>query len=178
MEDLLTQRLVLHPLTVEEAQFLTREEQGEHSQWAPGYPAAADIAGARRYVETCAAEGDPQPFGAWEIRRREDFEAIGGLGFHGPPDEDGAVTIGYGLVPVAQGRGYATEALRGLLRFARAHGVRQVRGDTDRGNTASQRVMAAAGMKPVGEDERLKYYAVRWPDTMDGQRTRGRREAG
>lgn len=123
-------------------------------------------------------EGDPQPFGAYEIRRREDGEAIGGIGFHGPPDEDGAVTIGYGLVPAAQGRGYAAEALRGLLRFARAQGVAQVRGDTDRGNTASQRVMRAAGMDLVGEDERLMYYAVRWPDPMDGPGAPERRGTG
>ncbi|MCJ1676858.1 GNAT family N-acetyltransferase [Streptomyces sp. APSN-46.1] len=168
MEDLVTQRLVLHPLSVQEAASLARGEPEGHGRWARGYPTAADIAGARRHLDTCALQGDPQPFGPYEIRRREDGEAIGGLGFHGPPDEDGTVTIGYGLAPSAQGRGYAAEALRALLGFARAHGVRQVLGDTDRGNIASQRVMAAAGMEPVGEDDRLKYYAVRWPVPADG----------
>ncbi|MEU8779890.1 GNAT family N-acetyltransferase [Streptomyces sp. NPDC048606] len=163
MEDLVTQRLVLHPLSVPEAESLARGKPREHERWAPDYPTAADIAGARRHLDTCALRDDPQPFGPYEIRRREDGEAIGGLGFHGPPDENGTVTIGYGLAPSAQGRGYATEALRALLEFARTHGVTQVVGDTDRANLASQRVMAAAGMEPVGEDERLKYYALHWP---------------
>ncbi|MFV0130147.1 hypothetical protein ACLGI4_20985 [Streptomyces sp. HMX112] len=40
---------------------------------------------------------------------------MGGLGFHGPADENGSVTIGYGLTPSARGEG---QALRGLLLFA------------------------------------------------------------
>jgi RimJ/RimL family protein N-acetyltransferase len=50
-------------------------------------------------VAACADTGDPQPFGNYEIRRREDEQAIGGVGFHAPADKDGSVTIGYGLIP-------------------------------------------------------------------------------
>ena len=76
------------------------------------YPTTMDVAGARRYLEVCAATGDPQPFGAYKIRLRADGAAIGGVGFHGAPDERNTVTIGYGLAALAQGNGYATEALR------------------------------------------------------------------
>ncbi|MEV6950543.1 GNAT family protein [Streptomyces sp. NPDC051183] len=164
MEDLVTARLVLHPMSAREAAALTRGTPGANPGWAPGYPTRADTTGALRHLETCEAHGDPAPFGAYEIRRREDGRAIGGLGFHGPPDQDGTLTVGYGLVPEVRGLGYATEALRALLFLARAYGVTRVEGDTDHGNTASQRVMTAAGMRLVGEDERLKYYAVDWPD--------------
>lgn len=125
--------------------------------------------GARRYLETCESAGDPQPFGTYEIRRREDGRAIGGLGFHGAPDLDGTVTIGYGLVPAVQGNGYATEALRALLLFARAEGITRVKGDTSHDNIASQRVMTAAGMSLVAQDERLKYYAVEWAEEWMGE---------
>jgi hypothetical protein len=61
----------------------------------------------------CAATGDPQPFGAYEIRRRQDGHAIGAVGFHRPPDENGIVTIGgraiYARVPVAGDRRSAAE---------------------------------------------------------------------
>ncbi|MBT2408862.1 MULTISPECIES: GNAT family N-acetyltransferase [unclassified Streptomyces] len=163
MDDLLTERLVLHPMSVQEAAALTRGEAHDAVSWARGYPTEADVSGARRYLDLCEAEGDPQPFGPYEIRRREDGCVIGGLGFHGPPDPDGTVTIGYGLVAGARGHGYAAEALRALLLFARTQGVSRVAGDTDHGNIASQRVMAAAGMKLVSEDEYLKYYTLEWP---------------
>ncbi|MYV97450.1 GNAT family N-acetyltransferase [Streptomyces sp. SID3343] len=164
MDDLVTARLVLHPMTVDDALRVMAREPAADARWAPGYPDAGDVTGANRFVSTCAAVGDPQPFGAYEIRRREDGCAIGGVNFHGPVDEDGAVTIGYGLVPAAQGRGYASEALREVLRFAKASGVARVDGDTEHHNVASQRVMAAAGMLLVAEDERLKHYRITWYD--------------
>ncbi|MFE0630784.1 GNAT family N-acetyltransferase [Streptomyces sp. NPDC058864] len=164
MDDLATARLVLHPMTADEAERVLAGEPGDAARWAPGYPTDGDVFAARRFLGTCAATGDPRPFGNYEIRRREDGRAIGGIGFHGRPDEHGDVTIGYGLVPSARGSGYASEALRGLLLFARAHGVTRVKGDADLDNTASQHVMTAAGMRPAGEDERLRYFVTTWAD--------------
>ncbi|MFD7089558.1 GNAT family N-acetyltransferase [Streptomyces sp. NPDC056652] len=164
MDDLVTERLVLHPLSVLEAERVAAAEPADGDLWAPGYPADGDMVGARRYLTTCAITGDPQPFGPYEIRRREDGYAIGGLGFHGAPDENLTVTIGYGLIPSEHGRGYASEALRELLRFARTSGITRVQGDTDHENTASQRVMTAVGMRLVSEDEQVKYYGIVWAD--------------
>jgi RimJ/RimL family protein N-acetyltransferase len=79
--------------------------------------------------------------------------------------ETGSVTIGFGLVPSARGQGYVSEALRGLLLFARARGVTSVKGDADHDNTASHHVMMAAGMRPAGEDERLRYFEIALTDT-------------
>lgn len=90
---------------------------------------------------------------------------IGGVGFHGRPDSDGRVTIGYGLIPSVRGRGYASEALRALLAFARSQGVASVKGDADLDNTRSHHVMAAAGMRLVGEDDRLKHFRIDWTGT-------------
>jgi RimJ/RimL family protein N-acetyltransferase len=163
MNDLVTERLVVHPMSVMEAEQVAAGEPDGGELWAPGYPAEGDVAGARRFLTTCSITGDPQPFGAYEIRRRDSGQAIGGLGFHGAPDENLSVTIGYGLIPSAQGRGYASEALRGLLRFARSRGITCVNGDTDHDNVASQRVMAAVGMRLIAEDARLKYFRIMWP---------------
>ena len=52
------------------------------------------------------------------VVRREGGEVIGTAAFKGPPDGDGTVEIAYGIVPVHQGRGYATEAVQALLAFA------------------------------------------------------------
>ncbi|HEX3963804.1 MAG TPA: GNAT family N-acetyltransferase [Trebonia sp.] len=164
MDDLVTARLVLHPITVSEAEQVLAGEPEDGARWAPGYPTAGDVIAARRLLDACTNNGDPQPFGNYEIRRREDGQAIGGVGFHGPPDGNGSVTIGYGLIPSARGQGYASEALRGLLLFARARGVTCVKGDTDHDNVASQHVMMAAGMQPAGEGERGRYFEIAWTD--------------
>ncbi|MFD8586228.1 GNAT family N-acetyltransferase [Streptomyces californicus] len=165
MDDLVTERLVLHPMTLGEAERVVAGESDSDARWAPGYPTEGDVSAATRLLSTCAISGDPQPFGTYEIRRRDDGRAIGGVGFHGPPDENGSVTIGYGLVPSARGEGHASEALRGLLLIARTHGVTRVKGDADHDNIASQRVMTAAGMRPAGEDERVRYFEITWTDT-------------
>ncbi|MEV5580596.1 GNAT family N-acetyltransferase [Streptomyces parvus] len=164
MDNLVTERLVLHPMSVDEAeQTVTMTgEPDPDVRWEQGYPTEGDVTVARRFLERCASTGEPEPFGPYVIRRRSDHRAIGGMGFHLPPDEHGSVTIGYGLVPAARGEGYASEALRALLSLARDQGVTSVKGDADHDNTASQHVMTAAGMRQIGEDEHVKYYAVSW----------------
>ncbi|MCX4675429.1 GNAT family N-acetyltransferase [Streptomyces sp. NBC_01433] len=173
MGDLETARLLLHPLSADEAHELVAYAEGgpdgpgRRDSWAAGYPLDGDVSAARRLLNSRTVEGaTPHPHpGAFEIRRREDGLAIGGVDFHGPADDTGSVTIGYGLVPAAQGRGYASEALRALLEFARVSGIARVKGDADHDNIASRHVMAAAGMRQVGEDERVSYYEVSWGDT-------------
>jgi RimJ/RimL family protein N-acetyltransferase len=49
---------------------------------------------------------------------------IGSAGYKGPPSADGTVEVGYGIVRDHQRRGYASEAVRGLL--ARAFAVASV----------------------------------------------------
>src|SRR6266704_4632793 len=58
-------------------------------------------------------------------------QVIGAGGFKGPPGEDGAAEIAYGIVPQYQGRGYATEAAGALVEFALRSGrVRIARAHT------------------------------------------------
>ncbi|MFE7039976.1 GNAT family N-acetyltransferase [Streptomyces atratus] len=162
MTDLETPRLFLRLMSASDALRVMAGKPGDGARWAPGYPSPGEMAAAERFLDTCATTGDPSPFGSFEIRRRDNGEVIGGLGFHGTPDENGHVTIGYGLVPSAQGVGYASEALRALLLFARDQGVSCVHGDTGLDNLASQHVMTAVGMHLVKEDALLKHYRIDW----------------
>jgi RimJ/RimL family protein N-acetyltransferase len=160
MDELVTARLRLRPVGLGEARSVAAGVPGEGSSWAAGYPTANDIVAIGGYLEHRAAAGDPHPFGHYQLVLRADGLTIGGAGFHGPPGEGGEVEVGYGVIPPAQGHGYASEALRALLEFAHLRGVAVVRGAAGRPNVASQRVMAAAGMALVGEDETHLHYAV------------------
>ena len=80
--------------------------------------------------------------------------------------------IGYAVVPWKRRRGYATRALREVLREAKAEGLRFVEITTDPGNVASRRVVEANGGVLVEEfvtpsslgGERKLRYRVRIDD--------------
>ncbi|WOX24732.1 GNAT family N-acetyltransferase [Streptomyces solicathayae] len=160
IESVVTERLLLHPLSVAEAERIVEGEALPGDRWAKGYPEDGSRNGGRGFLRGCAERGDPGVYRAYEIRRREDGFAIGGIGFHGPPDEERFATVGYSLVPDARGQGYAREALGGLIGIARDAGAAGVKGDANLDNLPSQRVMEAAGMTYAGEDERVRYYRL------------------
>jgi RimJ/RimL family protein N-acetyltransferase len=71
-------------------------------------------------------------------------------GFKGPPQE-GTAEIGYSVLPQFQGRGYATEMVGGLVRWALEQpGVFRVVAETEWANPASVRVLSKAGFTPAG----------------------------
>jgi RimJ/RimL family protein N-acetyltransferase len=77
---------------------------------------------------------------------------LGRAGYHGPPDRDGMVEIGYAVGPVHRRRGYARAALEALLRrAAREEAVRTVRVTISPDNTVSFGLAAQYGFTAVGE---------------------------
>jgi len=89
--------------------------------------------------------------GYW-LLERESETAVGAVGFKGPPDADGMVEIGYGVVPSREGRGYATEAAAAVVAFAFAQpDVKTVRAHTLPKASASTRVLVKCGFTHVGE---------------------------
>jgi len=76
----------------------------------------------------------------------------GRAGFHGPPDADGMVEVGYAVDPAHRRRGYARAALEALLQRARDEPtVRRVRVTIAPGNTASLALAMQYGFSAVGE---------------------------
>ena len=157
--DLQTERLILHPVDVTEAERIVVGQLGPDDSWAEDFPFDGDIIGATMFLRATAAHGDQRPFGHYVITRIADGQVIGGVGFKGPP-ENGSVEIGYGLAPSARGHGYAAEAARALVALAREHRLTRVIADTDTGNTASQRTLEHAGFTQFGTDGNLHLYEV------------------
>jgi RimJ/RimL family protein N-acetyltransferase len=96
----------------------------------------ADIA----RVRLATLEADPASL-PWLMRAivlREETRAIGLINFHAPPDEHGAVEIGYEIAEPYRRRGFAREAATALIDWAAANGARLVRARIDVGNVASQ----------------------------------------
>ena len=135
---------------------------------AEGDRAAADRAAP---VPASAYLVGPECRSTWQRRRRQFEEdpatadwvtgivwderagvAVGRAGFHGPPDHDGMVEVGYAIDPAFRRRGYARAALEALLaRAAREPLVRRVRASVRPDNVASYGLVAQYGFRKVGE---------------------------
>jgi len=76
---------------------------------------------------------------------------VGCVGLHEDVEGPGGeIEVGYWIAPPHWGRGYATEALTGLLALARLAGHRRIVSRHAADNPASARVLRKAGFRPTG----------------------------
>ena len=150
----------LHVITPAEAGRIVAGTPLPDDRWHPEYPLADEL----DVLRPLANDPAPDPvFGLMMIRDASDGLAVGGIGFFGPPDADGAVEVGYGLVPAARGRGIAGAALTQAIAIAAAHGVRVVRADTDPANLPSSRVLERAGFRELPASDGLRHFELTLP---------------
>jgi [ribosomal protein S5]-alanine N-acetyltransferase len=77
---------------------------------------------------------------------RQEPIVVGEAGFHGPPDADGRVEIGYMVVSEHRRRGYAEEGVRALMAWATAeHGITRFRAGISPQNAPSLRLIRKLG---------------------------------
>jgi GNAT superfamily N-acetyltransferase len=154
------ERLTLQGLTPAAAADLRLGGTGGFD-WIEGGPFEGTRDAAGMLLKAYEAGVHRPEWGVFVLVRSEDGRAVGGMGFHGAPDEVGRVEIGYDLTEGARGNGYATEALRALAAWALARdGVREVFATVDRTNIPSQGVVTRAGFTRVGEDQGMYAYAL------------------
>ncbi len=85
----------------------------------------------------------------WDPDRRL---VVGRAGYHGPPDGDGMVEVGYSIDPQYRRQGYARAALRALIERARHEpGVRIFRATVSPDNAPSRDLVLSEGLVEVGE---------------------------
>ena len=120
-----------------------------------GYPTEGDLVMARLVADGHLAPGE---WGPWQVIERETGLLVGGAGFKGAPDDEGVVEIGYGLAPVARGRGLAAEAVAALVEHARSRGVRTIRAEVDVANGPSLRVLERLGFARVDDSALVTWW--------------------
>jgi RimJ/RimL family protein N-acetyltransferase len=137
LERIRTARLVLEPLSVEDARAIVAGDLSSVRP-APGWPHDDTLDG----IRIALAHGVST---TWLVLL--DGVVIGDCGLHGPPDEAGDLEIGYGLAEPSRGRGYGTELASALSDWVLAQpGVRRVVArDVLADNAASRVVLERAG---------------------------------
>jgi RimJ/RimL family protein N-acetyltransferase len=149
MKPIETERLLLRPLAVNDAQALACLFAGdwEAIKQTGRMPWPPTEAALRRWIRGYVAPASH----SFLMTRRRDRVAIGGIGFGGPGR---TAELGYALGRSFWGRGYATEGVRAMLAHARAVGYRTLEAFSFVENPASARVLEKAGFADLGVVER------------------------
>lgn len=135
-----TERLTIYPLPDSEINFLIDEESDQDLKLA--------------YISMlsgCVSNPEQRIWYApWAIQRKSDKQIVGDLCFKGL-NSDGMVEIGYGIYPEFSGKGFMTEAVTAMAKWAmRQSDVSRVEAEIDPDNIASQKILLKSGFLPTG----------------------------
>jgi len=143
-----TARLILRPFVAEDFEAVhAMRSDAEVARYLYQEPLSEEETRDRlaRSIASWSSEGD------WlsaAIVERASGATVGDVAFHWVSERDRTAEIGFILDPRHQGKGYATEAARGMLDWAfGTAGLHRVIGRTEARNTASSRVLEKLGMR-------------------------------
>ena len=104
-------------------------------------------------------------WGAWLVFEKESNHCIGDIGFKGKPDSEKMVEVGYGIIPSAQNKGYATEAVREIINWAfSTNQVKNVTAQCLVNNIPSIKVLEKLNMKQIGQEDNLLKWELKPPN--------------
>ena len=163
-----TERLRLRRSRPDDAEEISRYRSDPDVNRQQGWE-RTDPEGVRRDIEEMAARAPGEP-GGWvqfTVEERRGGSLVGDVGLSPADGEPGVIKVGYTIDPAHQRRGYATEAVGALVRYAFEElGAAVVRAYASAENAASIRVAERVGMRLIerfkGEDEDGRWVGVRY----------------
>lgn len=165
-----TDRLVIRAFRVDDATafhgWRNDADVARYTLWDYPYP----VEQAEAFCARMAA-AEPFPEGEYYqvmIEERVSGLAVGDIGIGNGMPNTGAIRIGYSLSPTVHGKGYMTEALRGLLPvLVTSLGIKRFTADIDVRNPASGRVLERLGFKAGPVHEKRTFVKGEWCDEVD-----------
>jgi [ribosomal protein S5]-alanine N-acetyltransferase len=105
----------------------------------------------------------------WTAISKEENKMIGDLCIVGEPNDQGEIEIGYGTYDEFQGKGFMTEMVAGMIRWAKMQPlVKAVIASTSKTNTASFRVLQKNNFIKVGETDIEYHWKLELDDSAGG----------
>ncbi|MDZ7934880.1 MAG: GNAT family N-acetyltransferase [Emticicia sp.] len=99
----------------------------------------------------------------WTLIAKENNKMIGDLCFMGEPNIDGEIEIGYGTYFEFRRKGYMTEAVGEILKWAKTQPkVLKVLANTEKNNLSSQRVLKDNSFSQVNEADGIIYWEIKF----------------
>lgn len=97
----------------------------------------------------------------WTVVLKEKNTMVGDLCFKGKPNEKGEIEIGYGTYESFQGKGYMTEAIGAIVKWAFSQqGVLSIIAETEKNNPASHRILEKNGFAQYKQSDQMIWWRV------------------
>lgn len=146
--ELQTKRLVIVPCTDESLSIYATE----------GFKIGSHI---NNYLKKLEEDPSLLGWGVWLVINKDDHTIIGDIGFKGKPDSENIVEVGYGIVPAAQNKGFATEAVNEILNWAFSSGnVKKIVAECLIDNIPSIKVLEKLNMKRIGIKDNMYLWQL------------------
>ena len=161
-----TQRLTLRFVREGDVETLTAyrndPEVNALQDWDLPYPAER----ARKLVARHEGLTDVAPGGHNQIAIEFDGELVGDV-YVGIHEEGGVADIGFTLIPSAQGRGIAHEAVSALIEhLIERHGIHRIVAELSKDNLASARLLERLGMTFEAFTKESFWWRGTWDDNL------------
>jgi ribosomal-protein-alanine N-acetyltransferase len=157
MAVMVTERLLIRPFTPADLEAIhTVYADPEVMRYIPGGP--CDRAGTLARLQSLIEHQEEHSFSKWAVVEKERDEVIGDCGLQylaGGPD----IELGFHIARSQWGRGYAAEAGRACLAWARAERRERVVAIVAPANRPSIRVLEKIGMRCAGT---AQYFGRNW----------------
>ena len=97
----------------------------------------------------------------WTIILKEDMKMVGDICIIGEPNAEGEIEIGYGTYDAFQKKGYMTEAVAGLIGWAKTQpDVVSIVASTNTDNIPSYTILQKNNFSKTGETENLIHWKL------------------
>jgi ribosomal-protein-alanine N-acetyltransferase len=162
-----TERLHLFPLTIEQLElYLKADDLLEKALGLTPFGRTISPQVLNRVAQFTLPEMDRAGcnylfYTFWLVVDKQSKVVVAEMGFKGTPTARGEVEIGYGTMLAMQNKGYMTEAVKGLLKWAgNRPDIKAVLAETRADNKASIRVVEKNGFKQYDRKGEMVWWKV------------------
>ena len=146
-----TERLIIRPTGIEDAEAIRLLMNTPKFLHFVGDRKLRSDADAEQYIkDRMLPQLERLGYSSYIMVKKEDGQKIGTCGLYDRDGVDG-IDIGFGLLPEAEGQGFAYEAASCLMKAAvDTFNIKEINGITAKANVASQGLLEKLGLKKIG----------------------------
>ncbi len=163
-----TERLILRKPVPEDIPAWFKMRSNEENMRYIGRPPAKDISEVASLFQLVIADIEANKHIGWVVAEKSKASGfVGMIGFHRIKPEHHRAEVGYMIEKEYQGKGYAAEAVRAIIKYAfNEMKIHSIEADIDKDNIASERLLQKLGFRKEGHFKESFYFEGTFIDSV------------